>query len=1114
MYKNMTKKGLALGAGIALVASGLAAVPAQADTTGPVTLVPTAGTTFNSILQSGFSLKSEIDPFSASAEEAGALSYLIENPGAAAIGATFDTLGSLPKALSFQTDVAPTASAFTSMTKSNRISDLTEARLTSNAITSSNKYVYMTGFSDNDVTVTHAASITGTAAAEVVTLTELLVLAGVLTIVTPAGVTLTHTLTNANTAGEIQTGLRADADYAGSDITLAVAASAGDPAGDAGADEVNIVLTQKNPGNVGAYTVSNAAAGADYSGAGGSGVIITTSGVSGSDAAGYNFGTLTTGGENTLALTTTETTKNVTLYVTAWLDADGDGVVDTFEKSSDRETVILYAASAVSAVTTVDSIVVGTKVLRSTVVYGNDVNPHMVAADTGVEILKDGVAFAPDAAQSVGATGIMQGVISASTIAGNLGITKNTITVGPAAANGNSTAIFAANATVGIYSAIAVYNTSGAQTFLTAANVRMGAPSRVLDLSAGNNADVDQLTLDVTNTANYKETITGTEEIYVRAGTKSVTFGVQARDAALVLKAANIDVRATVSETALDAAAEITISGSTGKLVDGGAAIVAYGVTDSNGQATFTVTSKNGKAADAIDVVLQYKNAAGVWTLINARAGGGADVGGVDGGLDIKWFATAFSALTPKPAAYVSGANPVVTFAVTDQWSQAVSEIDDTRLSVYASAYLGGVEDATVYAERVNVVDGLAAFTFANFAAAGSTAELRAVLYKGASTEVTTSNVTVYNTADTSAINVGTSFKTDITYNDYVTGSSTDTTVAAALAATGLGADTVSATIAGNVNNTTGSGQPGAAVTLSADGVLFFDSAAKVYALDTITTTSNEYGAWTVSAYSHTVNTKGAIVSITSGTVTASTKLITYLPKDLLTRDNLVFSFDVPATLVMNTTYVVVAKLADKWGNPVQTSGDSGSVSVVGNGSVQVNGVTAATVKDFDVKGESTVFVRSLKDIAGPSSVSATLLAVDSQYPIDPDVNGGANGELGLDSFGTLLSTTIDVTGTAWDETTFDKVIATERDVLETAPVVVSDTKVNVGTFKGYVALYAKGYKGQKMSAIVAGKWIVIPTLASDFERVVRFTGAGYTITTKLYIDGEQVGDAFTTLTK
>jgi len=112
------------------------------------------------------------------------------------------------------------------------------------------------------------------------------------------------------------------------------------------------------------------------------------------------------------------------------------------------------------------------------------------------------------------------------------------------------------------------------------------------------------------------------------------------------------------------------------------------------------------------------------------------------------------------------------------------------------------------------------------------------------------------------------------------------------------------------------------------------------------------------------------------------------------------------------------------------------------------------------------------------------------------------------------LSTTVDVTGTAWDETLFERTIAVERDVVTTAPAASADTKVNVGTFKGYVALYAKGYKGQKMSAIVAGKWITVASLASDFERVVRFTGAGYTITTKIYIDGVQVGDAFTTVTE
>ena len=76
MSRNMTKKGLALGAGIALVASAFVAAPASADTTGPITLVPNAGTTFNSILQSGFTLSSEIDP-GQTAAQAASLSFLL-----------------------------------------------------------------------------------------------------------------------------------------------------------------------------------------------------------------------------------------------------------------------------------------------------------------------------------------------------------------------------------------------------------------------------------------------------------------------------------------------------------------------------------------------------------------------------------------------------------------------------------------------------------------------------------------------------------------------------------------------------------------------------------------------------------------------------------------------------------------------------------------------------------------------------------------------------------------------------------------------------------------------------------------------------------------------------
>ena len=53
------------------------------------------------------------------------------------------------------------------------------------------------------------------------------------------------------------------------------------------------------------------------------------------------------------------------------------------------------------------------------------------------------------------------------------------------------------------------------------------------------------------------------------------------------------------------------------------------------------------------------------------------------------------------------------------------------------------------------------------------------------------------------------------------------------------------------------------------------------------------------------------------------------------------------------------------------------------------------------------------------------------------------------------------------------------------------------------MALYAKGYEGQKFSAKVAGKWLTVDSLSFNFQRIVRFTGAGYDIKLHMYIDGE-----------
>ena len=66
--------------------------------------------------------------------------------------------------------------------------------------------------------------------------------------------------------------------------------------------------------------------------------------------------------------------------------------------------------------------------------------------------------------------------------------------------------------------------------------------------------------------------------------------------------------------------------------------------------------------------------------------------------------------------------------------------------------------------------------------------------------------------------------------------------------------------------------------------------------------------------------------------------------------------------------------------------------------------------------------------------------------------------------------------------------------------------KVNAGSFKGYVALYALGHEGKRLSAKVGNDWVIVPEIpaaTNDLFRFVEFTGAGYKIRVRIYIDRE-----------
>jgi len=67
-------------------------------------------------------------------------------------------------------------------------------------------------------------------------------------------------------------------------------------------------------------------------------------------------------------------------------------------------------------------------------------------------------------------------------------------------------------------------------------------------------------------------------------------------------------------------------------------------------------------------------------------------------------------------------------------------------------------------------------------------------------------------------------------------------------------------------------------------------------------------------------------------------------------------------------------------------------------------------------------------------------------------------------------------------------------------------SKVNAGSLKGYVALYALGHEGKRLSAKVGNDWVIIPEIpaaTNDLFRFVEFTGAGYEIRVRIYIDRE-----------
>ena len=238
---------------------------------------------------------------------------------------------------------------------------------------------------------------------------------------------------------------------------------------------------------------------------------------------------------------------------------------------------------------------------------------------------------------------------------------------------------------------------------------------------------------------------------------------------------------------------------------------------------------------------------------------------------------------------------------------------------------------------------------------------------------------------------------------------------------------------------------------------------------DLLTQTASE--TLTVAGNGQNVNVKFAgpkagtfTVTFTNGTdVTTSEVVIAAAADDA----GASITFDTTA-IPAGSTKVITGTLVDANGNPVHTSGSATilvTYTVTGNAGIPIGTMPTET----DADGEFTITVLTGANDSGTAVVSATYYK-----------NGASTAVADVLTF----NQSIVVGGAA------------------TAPA--SDQKLTVGSFKGFVAIYALNYTGQKLSAKVAGKWLVVEDL-TRFQRVVRNTGAGFTIKVDLYIDGALV---------
>ena len=811
--------------------------------------------------------------------------------------------------------------------------------------------------------------------------------------------------------------------------------------------------------------------------------LVTPAYTSATDSFVFNTKSDTNNADKVLVLEPGNITTSRTATVTAWIDTNDDGDIDASEYVSPTRTIRWLTAAEVSATSTIQTQTVGASSVVAHVATTPSLNgDQMSAADVTAKFTVQGSPTSFSATTSTWNTSSNVWVATLSRVIAvdSLTFSSPTATLTFEADHGLTT-----GETIKVASmAAAGNNGTFVVTYVDADEVSYTntTPAVAVGTGAAGTGTVLVVAGAYSATAYIGSTaISGAVSNSVATATSAVgsaavaTDGnnnvtITSGDATVVVRPETLAVSSVLTfvdsdDVAVTAGRPVvltatTITNATGVTINGSAVTAGDTVeatTDANGQVTVAVTTTSGVATDVVKVTGVAEGVSGAsafaqwtWTAVSNTLH------------DLNGAGTARSVATGGAYSF--------DFLVADQWSQAQTgdlrlkvvvsgnTVSETYPSITAGRATVTVTDAEIGTGNVTVVvTPQKKATNGTWGTSGAAAAVTYTLYPSAQSGSTV-------TAVSGDVSVA------ITTTAFVTG---DSRLSQTAVTGDASAGTDAIEITGVVTNSlTGVVKSGAAVTVSgASTLLFVDGTRAQYG--SITTYANANGAYSVHVRSNTSQALSVVTVAAHGG--SKTIKVSFEAASPLTGTSLVIT--TPDYVAPGSTFIATGTVTDKWGNPIVVAANA-------DGGADLKVTYSGAGLAFGSLPEAT-------DAAGQAKV-IYLLGNNDSGTITVTFSYDANGDEDYIDAGDL--------------------VVSKTVTIGSAPV-VSDTKVNVGSFKGYVALYAKGYKGKKMSAIVAGKWIVVASLATDFERVVRYTGAGYDIVTTIYIDGVSV-QSFNVTTK